>query len=133
MPQIGAANAHLCTYLKVIKYCLLMIILIPHNPSGMTMIASNVETHALSSVYVAIEIAISQAPIRFLHFYQPIVFAILYGLFSFFYYLAGGTDHEGMPIYPVTDWGNDSRSALTTIASIALFCLILHVSIQRKL
>lgn len=52
----------------------------------------NVTTHASNSVFMFIDVIIVAYPVRLLHVVQPLVFALIYGVFTIIYYAVGGTD-----------------------------------------
>lgn len=47
--------------------------------------------HITNSIVMILELCIVKHPIYVLHFYWPLAFISVYGLFSLIYYLAGGT------------------------------------------
>ena len=69
------------------------------------MTAVNIATHALNAVYVITNVLLTGVPVRALHFFHGIVYAVTYVLFTLFYYLAGGTNEKEKPyVYSVIDW-----------------------------
>lgn len=66
----------------------------------------NFNVHAINSVIVFLDLAITAQPVRFYHVYQPILYTLVYGLFYIVYWAAGGVDPQGHHyIYKVLDWG----------------------------
>ena len=65
-------------------------------------------------------------PVRILHAYQAVCYAIIYGIFTLIYWQAGGTDERGNPyVYKVIDYGNDPKTA---VAWIAFLIFATHLS-----
>lgn len=52
--------------------------------------AINIMTHALNSVLMFLDMMIVSHPIRLFHVLQPVLFGIVYLLFSLVYYFCGG-------------------------------------------
>ena len=85
--------------------------------AGKTLTAIDIEMHLINSIYVIINVCVTGMPVRLLHVWFSVLFALVYSLFSLFYFLAGGTNHNGNPyIYPAIDWRN--------AGSTALYCVI---------
>ncbi|XP_045198221.2 protein rolling stone-like, partial [Mercenaria mercenaria] len=59
---------------------------------------SSIYTH-LSSVYTILGLLFSAKPVQLLHFYQPMIPAVVYVVFSIIYHNSGGER-----IYPILDW-----------------------------
>ena len=77
-----------------------------------------------------IEVIISSAPVRILHFYQPLLYGGLYCLFSVLYYHSGGTDPTGLSyIYPIADWDSDPEKAVIVFALASLLACVYHVRV----
>ena len=74
-------------------------------------------------------LAITKRPVRLQHFYQPLAFGSVYGVFSLVYYLAGGCDIYGHRyIYPILDWDQPGKSAVFVLLTVCVVCL-LHVAV----
>nr|ACO10517.1 rolling stone [Caligus rogercresseyi] len=66
---------------------------------------TNIFIHGLNSVVCLIDLFVIERGISIYQVYQPIIFTLWYILFSLFYHLAGGKNHDGDPyIYPILDW-----------------------------
>lgn len=64
---------------------------------------------------------------RFLHFWYPVIFGLIYALFSLFYYLAGGTNHNGKPyIYPALNWENPGTAVLYCVIIVIIALPVVH-------
>ena len=79
-------------------------------------------SHALNSVLIVIDIMVSSIPIKLLHVIYPIIFITVYMIFSIIYWACGGTNPYGEPyIYPALDYsGHPKRAAI-------IICLFLFV------
>ncbi|XP_071084143.1 protein rolling stone-like [Haliotis cracherodii] len=65
-------------------------------------------THTGNTTYVIINLCIAASPVRFLHFFQPLIVAVTFTIFSAVYQAAGGTNGLGASaIYPGLDWSAD--------------------------
>lgn len=86
------------------------------------MTAVNIETHIINALYVILNIGVTGMPKRLLHFWFSVIFGVLYALFTLFYHLAGGTNHNENPyVYPAIDW----RKPGTAILYCAIVCFVL--------
>lgn len=81
----------------------------------------------INSIYVVLNISVSGMPTRFLHFHFPVLFGVSYALFSVFYHLAGGTNHNERPyIYPALDWREPGTAALYCVIVAFIVTPIVH-------
>jgi hypothetical protein len=62
-----------------------------HEDDGPRTLWLDIATHGVNSCIVLAELVASRTPLRFLHFYQPLGFALWYIAFTAIYYAAGGT------------------------------------------
>lgn len=86
------------------------------------MTAVNIETHVINSVYVILNVSVTGVPTRVLHLWFSVLFGVTYSLFTVFYHLAGGTNHNENPyVYPAIDW----RKPGTAILYCAIVCFVL--------
>lgn len=89
--------------------------------------AMNIFLHAMNTVVMTFDFWMVSHPFRLFHFIYPVTFAAFYGIFSIFYYLAGGTSREGFNyIYPILKWEHPHMAALTCLA-VAIFFIIIHL------
>ena len=73
-------------------------------------------------------------PIQLLHLWFAVIYGLVYSLFTLFYYLAGGTNHDGNPyIYSVIDWRSAGWAVLycfivifIAMPVVHLVCFIIH-------
>uniref|UniRef100_A0A2A4JU86 Protein rolling stone n=1 Tax=Heliothis virescens TaxID=7102 RepID=A0A2A4JU86_HELVI len=98
----------------------------------------DVAVHGLNSLVVLCLLISSAHPGRLLHIYLPLVFGIVYMLFSVIYHFAGGTDQKGNAyIYPVVNWSAPGTTILvvfiTGLLLIALHLLTLGLTVARDL
>ena len=66
-----------------------------------------IHVHLICFVMSTIEIIVTKIPIRMLHFYQPVLFSIVYITITFL------IRHSYSPVYKVLDWVNDPSTAIT--------------------
>lgn len=86
--------------------------------------------HALNSVYVVVNLAVTATPTRVLHAVYAVLFGVVYTLFSVAYQLAGGTNVDGEPyIYRVTDWRRPWKSLLLSSLSNFLAIPLVHLAV----
>ncbi len=99
----------------------------------------NFNTHAINSIYTVINLFITRIPIRVLHFYQTIIYAIIYVIFSVIYDVTGGTDPEGERyIYKLLDWTSDLEKAalysgMIGLVGMPVMWIIVHVIYKLRL
>jgi len=67
----------------------------------------------LSTVLVVVDLFVSAKPVRFLHFYQPGLAVLVYGMFSLIYQKSGNG-----PIYSILDW--DKSATLGYIFALVI-------------
>lgn len=88
--------------------------------------AMNVLVHGTNSVLMFIELIVSSHPVRWVHFYWPIFFGLLYVFFSGIYYVAGGTaKNDKTAIYPILDWAKPGPT-IGVCFGVMFFLVILH-------
>lgn len=76
---------------------------------GVGMDVENVNLHAMNTVVVLLEFAISAIPVRLLHFVYVLTFAAVYTAFSAIYW---STDHSNV-LYPgVLDWNDPGKTVV---------------------
>lgn len=69
--------------------------------------ANNITKHALNSVFMVIDTAVSSIPMRFLHWLYALLYIAVYLLFSVIYWQLGGTNNRGRPyIYKALDYND---------------------------
>lgn len=74
--------------------------------SDLTVDELAVKLHVLNLVLAMLDAIFSRLPRKYAHAWVPLVYAMFYIIFSYVYYLAGGTNLKGDHyIYNVLDWG----------------------------
>ncbi|XP_071082390.1 protein rolling stone-like [Haliotis cracherodii] len=87
----------------------------------------SVFTHGANLIYVVLNLLVTAVPVRLLHFYQPFILAITYGIFSATYVLAGGTNDVDEPyIYSVQNWRNSPGISAGLSLGAAIAAIFLH-------
>lgn len=87
----------------------------------------NIETHALNTVYVFINILTTGIPVRFYHFFHSMIFCVVYIVFSVIYQVSGGTNHNGKNyIYTVMDWSDTMHTVMIALIVILVAVPICH-------
>lgn len=89
----------------------------------------NIHTHLLNGIIAVIDVLFSGVPVRFLHFIYPVLFGIVYAVFTGIYFAAGGTNAVGDPyVYRVLDYGNSPGTATAyVVAVVVVFIPIVHL------
>jgi len=86
----------------------------------------NFSGHLLIAVANLVDVFISDRPWRMLHAIHPIIFGGVFGVFSFIYFLAGGTNYYFEPyVYHIIDWAHPIRTLLV-IGGVTVFLVIFH-------
>ncbi|XP_065165988.1 protein rolling stone-like isoform X2 [Atheta coriaria] len=97
------------------------------NPDKMEIDYLNILVHCTNSIAMVIELSVVAHPVRLGHFYVPVTSGFVYTLFSFFYYLAGGTSRVDEPyIYPPVDWRKPGQALLVCFGACILL-MVIHV------
>ncbi|KAH9524680.1 hypothetical protein Btru_027520 [Bulinus truncatus] len=92
--------------------------------TGNTQTFVSINSHILNSILVLVDIMISRAPVRIQHVYMPLVYNLIYVLFTMIYWLAGGTNQKGEPyIYKILDYSNTPGKAAMAIVLVCLIAL----------
>ncbi|KAL3853150.1 hypothetical protein ACJMK2_016716 [Sinanodonta woodiana] len=88
-----------------------------------------IETHALNSVYVILNLFFTRVPVRIYHVFHSMLFALVYVLFSVVYYASGGKNYHDQPyIYPVVDWGgNPEWAAFYSLMALFIGLPVCHL------
>ncbi|XP_059472181.1 protein rolling stone-like [Neocloeon triangulifer] len=87
----------------------------------------NIHGHVMNTVLVVVDLMVTAHPVRLLHFYQPMILASTYSLFSIVYFFLGGTNKQGnSKIYPFLNW-HKPDVALTYILSGCVLLMLIHV------
>lgn len=92
-----------------------------HDPEIHRLDIINLFTHAGNSLVMLIELVITSHPFRPGHAIIPVTFGTIYALFSFIYYICGGTDRVGTStIYPQLNWQKPEQALIFVIVCACL-------------
>ncbi|XP_034474142.1 protein rolling stone [Drosophila innubila] len=87
--------------------------------------ATNVLTHGFNSICMFIDLWIVAHPLRLLHVFLPVLFGIIYAIFSYIYQMCGGMNKKGKPyIYHVIDWSQPRNAFITVLGVLVLSCCV---------
>mmetsp|Transcript_60385 Transcript_60385/g.127958 ORF Transcript_60385/g.127958 Transcript_60385/m.127958 type:complete len:289 (-) Transcript_60385:117-983(-) len=94
--------------------------------------------HGGGFVLMLIDLLISRVPYYLSHIYAPLIASSSYVVFSYIYFVCGGTDGKGHPyIYKVLDWRNPSKAGFVCVGMVFLmvplaYFLFLFFTILRS-
>lgn len=87
----------------------------------------DIAVHGLNAVLVFMKLMSVRHRSRILHFYHPLIVALVYMIFGLIHYAAGGADQNGNHwIYPVINWADPGPTSLLVFMT-ALMLLGLHL------
>jgi len=90
--------------------------------------ANNITKHALNSVFMVIDTFLSSIPVRLFHSLYPLLYIIMYLVFTVVYWQLGGTNIQGQTyIYRLLDYNNFEAS---TGCLIGFFLLLVQPVLQ---
>ncbi|KAH8410023.1 hypothetical protein KR009_004262, partial [Drosophila setifemur] len=90
-----------------------------------TLDATNVLTHGFNSICMFIDLWIVAHPLRLLHIFLPVLFGVMFAVFSYIYQLCGGINKKGKPyIYHVIDWRKPQSTFITVLGVLILSCCV---------
>nr|XP_022301875.1 protein rolling stone-like [Crassostrea virginica] len=84
--------------------------------------ANSILTHAINSVYAVAGLIVCAKPVRILHVYQPVLFSVIYCIFSLIYQMAGG----GL-IYEILDWDKMPGTILIALGTAFIMVPTMHM------
>lgn len=91
---------------------------------GQYLDASNVNAHAVNSVLMFIDVMISNVPFRIFHAIYPMLYGLIYTLFTIVYWAAGGLNHKNQKqIYAILDYENNAGLAVLMAAMFLLLAV----------
>ena len=76
-----------------------------------------------------LDTVVSSAPKRLVHLWAPMLFGITYLTFNVIYTVSGGTDPNGGPIYPITDWLNHPGISSGFVLAVVVLVVTVHCGI----
>ncbi|XP_071083022.1 protein rolling stone-like [Haliotis cracherodii] len=86
--------------------------------------------HGMNSIYVICNLCVTAMPIRLFHFWQPLVFTVIYGIFNTVYVALGATDDTDKPyIYPPIDWRKSPVKAEAIGLAVVFGVIFAHILI----
>ncbi|XP_039276514.1 protein rolling stone-like isoform X2 [Nilaparvata lugens] len=81
----------------------------------------NLTVHVFNSVLMVLDLWVVAHPFKLFHFYWAFILGAVYSVFSYIYFLAGGTNRRGNPfIYLILNWRRPVN-ALLAISCTVLF------------
>ncbi|WAR25839.1 ROST-like protein [Mya arenaria] len=84
----------------------------------------SIYTHLLNSVYTILTLLFCAKPVFILHVYQPIIYSVIYVLFSIIYHVTGND-----PVYPVLDWSKPGSTSITALLIVLVGVPVMHMVI----
>ncbi|VDL61194.1 unnamed protein product [Hymenolepis diminuta] len=88
--------------------------------------------HSIPAVLVIVDMFINNVPIRLVHGVYPLILGILYGLFTYIYWISGSAGFTGNGIiYPILNW-NKPGYALGACVLVLLFSIIIQVNYLQE-
>lgn len=85
--------------------------------------ATSINKHGLNSVYAIINIFLTAKPINITHMWHPVLFSLIYVVFSVIHQLGFGVP----PIYTVLDWSKPTTALLTSVPLVFIGVPLCHV------
>ncbi|KAJ0182367.1 hypothetical protein K1T71_001736 [Dendrolimus kikuchii] len=86
----------------------------------------NLLVHGSNSLVMICELCVTAHPVRMAHALYGAGMGLTYGMFSYLYWAAGGTDRIGLPaIYPALDW-NKPGAAIVFVSVCAVVLIFAH-------
>nr|XP_022300889.1 protein rolling stone-like [Crassostrea virginica] len=84
--------------------------------------ANSILAHAFNSVYAVVGLVVCAKPVRILHVYHPVLFSVIYCIFSLIYQLA-----EGGLIYEILDWDKMPGTILIAVGTAFIMVRAVHM------
>ncbi|XP_064607160.1 protein rolling stone-like [Liolophura sinensis] len=81
----------------------------------------NLQLHGISCVLMLIDFALSAVPIRLLHMIYPLIYGLIYVVFSAIYW---GVDHSHVMYPGILDWNSPGTTIAMVFAVIAIMCTL---------
>jgi len=117
---LANCNSALSIMITIVYWTLL------HNPLRHYLDFENFSGHLFIGLAVILDVFISDRPWRLRHCVHPILFSVIFCIFSLFYYLAGGTNYYKEPyIYSILDWSRPWRT-LGIVSLVAATMILMH-------
>lgn len=88
--------------------CIFYIGLYPYMDERKTLSFRNINVHAINTVLIVTEAALTARPVRLLHSVYPIAYGVIYAVFSFVYW---EMDKQNNVLYPnILDWNKPGQT-----------------------
>lgn len=84
----------------------------------------SINKHLINGVIALLYVSVNAKPSRILHFYQPLIFAFVYAVFSVIYYAAGGGN-----VYEVLDWSKPGTALALTLPLVFIAVPVVHLGV----
>ncbi|CAL1528248.1 unnamed protein product [Lymnaea stagnalis] len=95
---------------------------------GRELTAIRFNTHAVTALYIVLNMVITKVPLRLLHLLYPVAFGVIYTIFSAVYYCLDGTNQNGDSfIYSILDWSKPGRTLAISSLSNFIFIPVVHL------
>ena len=118
--SISAPMSLLVTVCYYISYSLQLA-----NPLDGALTVIDINLHATNSVMVLLELFLGAYPVRVLHVIYPIIYGLIYVVFSVFYWTANPEVHV---IYRVIlDWNEPLISSISTVSMLVILLPLFHL------
>ncbi|XP_041349791.1 protein rolling stone-like [Gigantopelta aegis] len=84
-------------------------------------------THGMNTLYIVLNLLVTGIPVRLLHFWQPLTFGLVYGVFSLAYTMAGETNDMDEPfIYSILDWNKRPGLTAGILCGASIGAVLVH-------
>lgn len=85
--------------------------------------------HSLTVVLVLVDVALSAIPFRLVHVVYPLLGGLLYALFSYVFWAAGGTGPVAVgQVYPGVNWAHPKATVLALLCALFV-TFIIHIAL----
>ncbi|XP_060069185.1 uncharacterized protein LOC132549282 [Ylistrum balloti] len=85
--------------------------------------ATSINKHGLNAVYVILCVCLTAKPVKFQHFYQPVIYNLIYIIFCTIYQIA-----SGHVVYSFLNWSERPVSSLLlSLSYVFLCCPVVHL------
>ena len=84
--------------------------------------AMDIMIHGANSSLILVELLVNAIPVRILHFYHPMLYAVCYLIFSTIYW---AVDHSNVIYEYILDWNHPINTVIAA-ASILVYFVLIH-------
>lgn len=97
----------------------------------------NFMAHGMNSILMFTDLCLVAHPVRLIHFVYPVGFSLIYLIFTYIYYICGGTARDGTPyIYSILKWDDVGMTAkygaIVLVVIISFHVIAWIVQVIRK-